>query len=103
MGPGNQPYMTLWDSIFAVGMFLSALVFFRRFFNENGVLGKFLTQQSYAVYVTHIPVIVFLAYVLRSVVLVPLIKLSLASLIAVITCFALAYLIRKNSGVSKVL
>jgi peptidoglycan/LPS O-acetylase OafA/YrhL len=102
-GTWQSAVYTLWDSTFAVGMCLAAITFFRRFFNEQSRFGTFLAQQSYAVYIIHIPIIVFLAYALRGIELAPLLKLGLAAVIIVPTCFIVAYVIRKIPGVSRVL
>jgi cbb3-type cytochrome oxidase subunit 3 len=111
LGNGSWPsaVYALWDSIFAVGMCLGAITFFRHYFNEKSKLGSFLAQQSYAVYVIHSPIIVFLAYALyltfvrMGIDLWPLLKFGIASVIMVPICFAVAYLLRKIPGVSRVL
>lgn len=102
-GTWQSAIYALWDSIFAVGMSLAAITFFRRFFNGDSRIGRFLSQQSYAVYIIHIPIIIFLAYALRGIEMASLLKLGLASLIVVPTCFILAYIIRKIPGVASVL
>jgi len=102
-GTWQSAVYALWDSIFAVGMFLAVVTFFRRFFNGKSRFGRFLAQQSYAVYIIHIPIIVFLAFALRSIELAPLLKFGVASLILVPTCFVVAATIRKIPGVSRVL
>jgi len=102
-GTWQSAIYTLWDSIFAVGMSLAAITFFRRFFNKESRMGSFLAQQSYAVYIIHIPIIVFLAYALRGVELASLLKFGLASVLVLTICFAVAGLIRKIPGVSRVL
>jgi len=93
----------LWDSIFAVGMCLAAITFFRRYFAGESSFGGFLSQQSYAVYVIHVPIVVFVGVALKGMQLAPLLKFGVAAVIAVPTCFILAYLIRKIPGVSRVL
>ncbi len=108
-GTWQSAVYTLWDSIFAVGMCLAAITFFRRFFNGESRLGRFLSQQSYAVYIIHIPIIVFLAYSLylayarRGIDLGPLLKFGIAAVIVLPICFAVAYIIRKIPGVSRIL
>ena len=92
-----------WDSVFAVGMCLAAITFFRRFFDGESSFGRFLSQQSYAVYVVHVPVVVFVGIALKGIELAPLLKFVLAAVIALPICFVLAYLIRKIPGVSRVL
>ena len=105
MGNGHwqSAVYALWDSIFAVGMCMGLITFFRSFFNRQGSFGKFLSRHSFAVYIVHIPVIVFLAYTLRGIALWSLLKFGLASVIIVPVCFAIAYLIRKIPLASKVL
>jgi hypothetical protein len=85
----------LWDSAFAVGVCLALITFFRRFFNQQGQFGQFLSRHAYTVYIIHAPLIVFLALALRDLQLEHLLKFTLAALIGVPLCFAVAYLVRK--------
>lgn len=105
MGNGHwqSAVYALWDSIFAVGLSLGTITFFRRFFNRQSWFGTFLAQQSYAVYIIHIPIVVFLAYGLRGIAVGSLLKFGLASLVIVPVCFGVAALIRKIPGVARVL
>ena len=102
-GTWQSAVYTLWDSIFAVGMVLGLIPLFRRFFNGQGRFGRFLSQHSYAVYVIHIPIVVFLAVALKGIELAALLKFGMAAVIVVPTCFAVAYIIRKIPGVSRIL
>ena len=107
-GTWQSAAYALWDTIFAVGMCLASITFFRRFFNGESKFGSFLSQQSYAVYLIHIPIIIFLAYVLRGIDFGgihfgPLLKFGLLTIIVVPICFVVAWLIRKIPGVSRVL
>jgi glucan biosynthesis protein C len=102
-GTWQSAVYTLWDSIFAVGLSLAAITFFRRFFNGESRFGGLLSQQSYAVYIIHTLIIVFLAFVLRGIDLEHLLKFGMATVIAIPTCFAAAYIVRKIPGVSRVL
>ena len=102
-GQWQSAVYALWDSIFAVGMCLSLIILFRRFFNGHGRFGRFLAQQSYAVYVLHIPIIVFLALALRGIDLGPLPKFGLVAVIVVPTCFIVAYIVRKIPLASRIL
>jgi glucan biosynthesis protein C len=102
-GHWQSAVYALWDSIFAVGMCLGLIPLFRRFFNGQGRFGSFLSQHSYAVYIIHIPIVVFLAYALRGIELVPLLKFGVAVVIVVPTCFAVAYILRRIPGVSRIL
>jgi peptidoglycan/LPS O-acetylase OafA/YrhL len=108
MGTWRSAVYALWDTTFAVGMCLASITFFRRFFNTKSQLGSFLAQQSYAVYLIHIPIIIFLAYVLRGIDIGgvdfgPLLKFVLLSVIVVPICFVVAWVLRKIPGVSRVI
>ena len=102
-GTWESAVYALWDSTFAVCMVLAATTFFRRFFNEKSRLGTFLAQQSYAVYLIHVPIIVFLGIAFMNVDLGALAKFVLLSLIVVPVCFIVAWLIRKIPGVSSII
>jgi hypothetical protein len=102
-GHWRSAIYALWDSTFAVGICLGLIPLFRRLFHGQGRFGRFLSQHSYAVFVFHIPIVVFLAIALQGIVVHPLLKFGVASVIGVPTCFALAYIIRKIPGVSKIL
>ena len=102
-GTWQSALYALWDSIFAVGMCLAALTCFRRFFNQNNKLGNFLAQQSYAVYIIHTPILVFIAVALKDIGLDSLPKFSLVAVIVLPACFAAAWMIRKIPGLARVI
>jgi glucan biosynthesis protein C len=82
---------------------LAAITFFRRFFDQETRFGRFLSQQSYAVYIIHTPIVVFIAVARRGIQLAPLLRFAMVAVIAVPTCFVVAYLLRKIPGVSRIL
>ena len=102
-GTWQSAVYAFWDSIFAVGISLGLLTFFRSNFNRQNWFGNFLAQQSYTVYLIHIPFIVFLAYSMRNIMVDSLFKFELASLIIIPVCFVIAALIRKIPGVSRII
>jgi glucans biosynthesis protein C len=102
-GTWQSAAYALWDSTFSVGMCLALITFFRRFFNRQSRLGRFLSQQAFTVYIIHIPVIIFLALALRGLHPEQLLKFALAALIGVPLCFGIAYLVRKIPFASRVL
>ena len=84
----------LWESVMCVAICTSLLVLFRKHFNHQGNLWKFLSANAYTVYIIHPLIIVALAYSLHTVALYPLLKYGLAVIIAVPCCFVLSDLIR---------
>jgi peptidoglycan/LPS O-acetylase OafA/YrhL len=105
LGGGYWPSgaYALWESIFSVGMCLGLITLFRRFFDRPGRLSWFLSQNAYAVYVFHFPVIILLALALRGIHLEQLLKFGLAAIIEVPLCFAVAYLVRKIPLMARIL
>ena len=85
----------LWESLFCVGMCVGLLTLFRRRFNYQGVLGRFLSTHAYTVYIIHAPIIVGLAFTMRDIDVPPLFKFALAALIAIPLCFWSAFLVRR--------
>jgi glucan biosynthesis protein C len=111
---GNtEPYMgglywqslaySIWEQFVGVGMILALLVFFRRRFNRQGALARNLSACTYTVYFIHAPVLVFLTLALRNIALSPLLKWALVSPVAVVLCFAIAYLLKKLPLVGRIL
>ena len=93
----------LWDSTLAVGWSLALITFFRAYLNRQGRLGTFLSRHSYTVFITHAPLITFLAIALRYIQLEHLLKFALVAVIAVPLCFAVAFLVRKIPLAARIL
>lgn len=102
-GTWQSAVYALWDPIVAVGMGLAAITFFRRWFDRESRLGRFLARQSYAVYIFHTPIVVFVALALRGIALGPLATFGLASLIVIPLCFLVAALVRRLPLATRVL
>jgi glucan biosynthesis protein C len=103
-GTWQSAAYALWDSTFAVAVFVLWMILFRRFFDFQGRFGRLLYQHSYTVFIIHAPVLVLLGvWLLRGLNAENLLKFLLLAVIAVSLCFSLAYLIRKIPFVSRVL
>lgn len=102
-GTWQSAAYALWDSIVSVGMAMGLATLFRARFNGDWRLGRFLARNAYAVYVIHIPVIVFLALALRPIHPPQLAKFALAAAVAVPLCFLLATAVRRLPMASRVL
>ncbi len=93
----------LWESLLCVSMCIGLTYLFRRYWNRQGRLAKFLSPNAYTVYIIHAPVITLTALALRNVDVYPLLKFGLAVLIALPLCFVLSNLIRKLPHTDRVL
>jgi hypothetical protein len=103
-GSPSSAVYALWDSIFAVGMSMFAISYFRRHFNTLGRLWKFSSQNFYTAYILQATVIVTVAAVLlSSIPLESLLKFGLAALIILPLTWGAAYLVRKLPFADRVL
>jgi len=102
-GTWQSGIFALWDSTFAVGMCLALITFFRRFFNQQSDFGRFLSKHTFAVYVFHLPIVVYLAVLVHYTQLPHLLRLSLTAVLSLPVCFAFAYLIRKMPYADRIL
>lgn len=87
--------LAAWESFFCVGFCLGLLVVFRKYYNIQGRLSRFLSKNAFGVYVFHAPILVFIALAFQWVVMPPLLKMILMAFIVLPVCFGFVYLIRK--------
>jgi Acyltransferase family len=103
-GSLSSAFYAVWDSIFAVGMTMFAISFFRKRFNSPGRLWGFAAKNFYAAYFLQATVIVTItALVLYPVHTESLLKFGLAAFMILPLTWALAYAIRKIPYVDRVL
>lgn len=93
----------VWEQFVGVGMVLGLLVWFRKRFDHQGTFAKAMSDSSFAVYLIHAPILVFLALALRGISLHPLLKFALVSPVAVALCFVIAHYLRKLPLVRSIL
>ncbi|MGC7871042.1 acyltransferase family protein [Desulfosporosinus sp. SYSU MS00001] len=102
-GTWQSAVFALWDSVFAVGMSLALVTFFRHYFNGGKKIGRFLSHHSFTVYVIHAPILVFLALALRGLQIQLLLKFCLTALVYLPLSFVIAWIIRKIPYVNRIL
>lgn len=86
---------SVWECLTCVSMCIALLALFKDRFGEPGRLSKALADNTYAVYLVHLPVVVFLQYLLVGVDIHPLLKFLVVCAVAVPACFVLGEVIRK--------
>jgi glucans biosynthesis protein C len=94
---------TLWESLMCVSMCIGLIYAFRRHLNQRGKVAGFLVPNAYTAYLIHAPIIAYLAFAVRDVMLYPLLKFALVAPVAVLLCFGLSHLIRKIPYTDRVL
>jgi hypothetical protein len=93
----------MWESFLCLAMCIGLVYLFRRYGDRQGKLARFLSPNAYAAYVIHGPVITATALAIRNIAFHPLLKFSLATLLALPLSFVLSSLIRKLPYVDRVL
>lgn len=89
-------FLSFWEAILCVGMCISLVALFRSRYNFQGKVAKALSDNTFTVYLIHVPIIVFLQYMLIGVNIHPLIKFAIVCLIGVPACFITShYLVRR--------
>jgi glucan biosynthesis protein C len=95
--------LALWESFLCLAMCIGLVHLFRRHWDRQGSLARFLSPNAYTAYLIHGPIITAIALAARDVMLYPLLKWGLAALVAVPLCFVLSSLIRKLPYTDRVL
>jgi glucan biosynthesis protein C len=93
----------VWESFLCLSMCIGLIYAFRRRLNQMGKISSFLVPNAYTAYLIHAPVITYLAFAVRGVMLYPLLKLAFVAPVAVLLCFGLSSLIRKIPYTDRVL
>jgi len=93
-GPTWQNFgMSLWSAIICAGMTLGMLVVFRERFSAQGRIARFMTDNAFAVYVIHPPILIGIAILLHGMDIPALPKFLLLTALSVTASFAVAQLI----------
>jgi glucan biosynthesis protein C len=93
----------LWESFMCVSMCIGVIYAFRRYLNQADKISSLLVPNAYTAYLIHAPLITYLAFAVRDVMLYPLLKFALVAPVAVLLCFGLSSLIRKIPYTDRVL
>ena len=93
----------VFECVFAVGVIIALLVWFRTRFNRQSLRARFLSDHAFTVYVIHPLVLVAVGSALRPIQLIAIGKFALLAVLALPLCWALAYLVRSLPGAKRVL
>lgn len=92
-------FLSFHQAFFCAGMCISMLYIFQKRYDKQGRISKTISGDAYNVYIIHAPIVVFVAILFKGILLHPLIKFIIVSLISLLICFAIShYLIKKVNG-----
>lgn len=87
----------LWEALVCVGMGLLMFAVYRRHFNEQGPLARFLSDNAFGVYLIHPPVLIACAIALHPLAWPAIAKAALLTILAGVGSFAAsAFIVRKS-------
>jgi len=84
---------SFWESFFCVGVCLGLLVLFRERFNHQGKLARWLSDNSFAVYMFHTPVLIAVTLAMRGFEAPKLVKFGCATILGVVFTYAASSLL----------
>jgi glucan biosynthesis protein C len=87
---------SVWESAVCVGASLAIVVGYREIFDVQGRFARLLSENAFAVYLFHPPVIIVLAILLHGVAAPPLLKAALLTLSAAVVTFSAAALVLRR-------
>jgi glucans biosynthesis protein C len=82
---------TIWESFVAVSMMAGLIALFRRKVNFSNKFTQALSDNSFAVYMFHPPIIIAVTLLMKNVLAGPVVKWAIAGVISVPACFLLAH------------
>jgi glucan biosynthesis protein C len=87
---------SFWESFFCVGVCLGLLVLFREYYNWQGGFERFMSENYFAVYFFHAPVLILVTLAMRDLLWSPLLKFIIAGSISVMLCFLISHLVLRK-------
>lgn len=90
-----------WDAFMCVSMCIALLALFKDQFNSQGRIAKAMADNSFTVYLIHIPFILFLQYLLIGIPIDPLIKFAIVGATGIPLVFAISHFVIKRLPYAK--
>ncbi|QAU49250.1 acyltransferase family protein [Bradyrhizobium guangzhouense] len=99
-GGGFNPVsagMCLWEALVCVGMGFLLLAVYRRYFDTQGLLANWLSDNAFGVYLIHPPILIGFALLMHGLLLPALAKALLLTVLAAIGSFSVSGFILRRS------
>ena len=85
----------LWESLTAIGFSIGIIAFFKKKVNIKNKFTNLLQNNAFGIYFFHSPIIIIVSLMFRHVILVPILKFAIVTVIASIVCLIFTFAIRK--------
>lgn len=97
----NALIWAVWEALMGVSMCIALLALFKKRFTGQGKVLKAMADNAFTVYLFHIPIVVFLQYLLVGIAIDPMLKFLIVSAIAVPACFGFGHFVVRRIPVVK--
>jgi len=87
---------SIWESLVCVGASLAIIVVYRERFNKQGRLAALLSENAFAVYLVHPPIIILMAILLHSISAPVVLKAVLLTATSALVTFSIAALVLRR-------
>jgi surface polysaccharide O-acyltransferase-like enzyme len=87
---------SFWESFFCIGVCLGLIVFFREHYNWQGGFERFMSENYFAVYFFHAPILILVTLAMRDLPWSPLLKFVVAGSVSVMLCFLISHLVLRR-------
>ena len=91
---------TLWTSLECISLCIGLLIIFRDYFNYSNKILQFLSNNAFAVYIIHVPIVVWTQHYLLQYPISPINKFFITSLFSYFIAYLLSCLLRQSKLVS---
>lgn len=94
---------TIWTSVQCVSTCIGLLILFREYSNYSNQFLKFLSDNAFAVYIFHVPIVVWLQRGLLNLTMSPINKFLITSIIAYFAAYGLSSVLRRSKLISSII
>ena len=101
---GQSAGLCLFEALAGVGLSLGCIAIFRERWNRQGRWARFFSDNAFAVYVFHPPILVGITLLMAGIHWPPFVKFVLVTGVSVVVCYGLAsFVFRRIPGLKKIL
>ena len=93
----------VWEQVTGFALIIGLIGLSKKYINRQGKMTRALSDSAYGVYVFHPPIILGISAIFLNFDVPQLLKLVILTPLALVSCFLIAWLIRKIPGVNRVL